>query len=505
LFLVLSNEYRGSVAVASGLRHAYCVPLASHPHERTDAIGIYLGHQGEGARALAFGPSSAAPGGGRAGKIFQRVTSSVLRGGLTSWVHIGMLVRRMRGRTDPLQGLGQRDTFRALCRLTQAAIEAEAVPGSVSGGLEVANHVQLFTTMLDADITLERIERVLGPYAAAGTVTRTGRAVIAWFAIRHLIATRSRDYSLQVVHFTPDSGWGGQVSLMLPRDMQEESVQAPGAPSGTVTYAGDAPARRRPRHRPRAVGSSAAPAVDVAGLQAYLDAYRDHLTRELLLEPFVSGSASEFEWAPEPTGDGGVAVAGIVPGVVADHVVLRMAEDAMVRLGERSPGSGGTRLGGLERDGTLLIQRWAVGVGGGYVLSVAARSGDRRHPTQVLIHFAVAMPADDGTGGSWDGGQEDDAPALAPARHQPPMTGPAAAEAATLTNLPLWWHDAGSRVDGEDLIIYEMPFRGRRLRVRANDYPAEPMYTLLVGEPGEETAAVDLEDWPSSWTRPRSY
>jgi hypothetical protein len=48
----------------------------------------------------------------------------------------------------------------------------------------------------------------------------------------------------------------------------------------------------------------------------------------------------------------------------------------------------------------------------------------------------------------------------------------------------------------------EWPYRatvgGHDLAVRVNDFPAEPMYTLFVGE----VAITDLEDWPSVWTRP---
>lgn len=481
--------------------------IASQPDERADAIEVYLGYQGEGTLALALRPGHGPDDARRAGTVLQRVTSSVLRGGLTSWVHVGMLVRRMRGRADPLQGVGQRETFLALCRLTQAAVEAEPVRGPVPGGLDVANHVRLFTTPLDADSTIERIQQVLGPYAAAGTVTRTGRAVIAWFAIRHLIATRSRDYSLQVVHFSEDSGRGGQVSLMLPRDLNETP-----APDGrTIAVHEPTPARPTRRRRFRRARDTRAdasggpvesgPALDTAGLQAYLDTYREYLTRELLLEPIIpTNSETEFAWMPEPTGDGGVAVAGTVPGAVADHIVLRMADYAVIRLSERFPDYAGSRLGGLESDGELLFLRWSVGAQAGYVLSVAARTGDRRRPTQVLIHFASAA----GSASGHDGGWPAEAPELPPPAHQPPKTGPAAAEAATLTNLPLWWHDAHARCDGNDVVLYEMPFRGQRLRVRANDYPAEPMYTLLVGEPGEEVAAVDLEHWPSSWIRPRS-
>ncbi|ADP83073.1 hypothetical protein [Pseudofrankia inefficax] len=48
----------------------------------------------------------------------------------------------------------------------------------------------------------------------------------------------------------------------------------------------------------------------------------------------------------------------------------------------------------------------------------------------------------------------------------------------------------------------EFPFRadhaGSELTIRVNDFPAEPLYTLLIdGRPG-----FDLEDWPSAWTRP---
>lgn len=500
-----------------GVGHPYGVSIASQPDERADAIEVYLGHQGEGTLALALSPSRP-QGPGRVTTALQRATSSVLRGGLTSWVHVGMLVRRMRGRADPLQGLGQRDTFLALCRLAQAAVEARPLPVGPPDAATSSSHVQLFATPLGAGETVERIQTVLGPYAAAGTVTHTGRAVIAWFAIRHLIATRSRDYSLQVVHFAVEGRPGGQVSLMLPRDPAEETyapATGPGASAPRVPGASVPPVRTAPRRllrgrRPRAAaspGTAGAPPADVAGLQAYLDAYREHLTRELLLEPVVStGSAAEFAWSAEPTGDGGVAVAGTVPGSVADHVVLRMAEHAVAQLGERSPQSGGLRLGDPEPDGDLLVQRWAVGERAGYVLSVAARSGDRRRPTQVLIHFTTA----DGRGRDRladptptpPGGSVAQLPAPP---YEPPRDGAEVDDARGLTVLPLWWHSADARCDGNDVILYEMPFRGKRLRIRANDYPAEPMYTLLVGDPGAELAAVDLEHWPSSWVRPRSF
>jgi hypothetical protein len=45
---------------------------------------------------------------------------------------------------------------------------------------------------------------------------------------------------------------------------------------------------------------------------------------------------------------------------------------------------------------------------------------------------------------------------------------------------------------------YEAEVDGRRWTVRVNDFPAEPLYTLLVdGEPVE-----DLDAWPPAWRRP---
>jgi hypothetical protein len=250
-------------------------------------------------------------------------------------------------------------------------------------------------------------------------------------------------------------------------------------------------------------GAATAPARPIP-LQAYLDAYRDHLTRELLLEPIVADRpVAGFAWTPEPTGDGGVAVGGTVPAAIADQVVLRMAADAVAQLGRRSPESAGVPLGDPEPDGDLLVQRWAVGAARAYVLSVAARSGDRRRPTQVLIHLAAIEPDPEPV---WSPGTADVAvPAQLEAPYEVPRTGQAVDDARRLLILPMWWHSADARCDGNDVILYEMPFRGRRLRIRANDYPAEPMYTLLVGDPGAEIAAVDLEGWPAPWTRPRAY
>ncbi|HEX2809291.1 MAG TPA: hypothetical protein VHN80_24260 [Kineosporiaceae bacterium] len=589
--------------------------IASQPDERSDVLEVYLG-QG-GGRALSLAISA---GGPAAGSAVERVTSAVLRGGLTSWVHVGMMVRRLRGRADPLQGLGRRETFQALCRLVEAAIEARPL-GDQADGPDPRAHVRMLSTPMPAPSALAAIEQVLKPYAAAGSVTRSGRAVIGWFAIRHLIATRSSAFSLQIVHLSPIEPGAFQVSLMLPRTADDDravvpvqaappvvaqlypirstSATPPTTPGSATTAASStatsgAPAMPMPpvavasvatgalvasssmtsavasegsaspsrhstsaaaaavrsmlsargRRAHRAVvptgpggmldqasmapagsaasGSSATsggaadprgsggavPSAEARGrhpLQGYLDAYREHLTRELLLEPLVaSGSASEFAWAPESTGDGGVAVGGTVPGSLSDQVVLRMAEHAVAQLGERSPQSAGAPLSGPEPDGDLLVQRWSVGPSGGFVLTVAAKTGQRRRPTQVLIHFAAAAGQRVGSLPDPTPGPPGGAPALL-APYEVPRTGSAVDEARGLLILPLWWHSAEARCDGNDVILYEMPFRGKRLRVRANDYPAEPMYTLLVGDPGAEVAAVDIENWPSPWVRPRTF
>jgi hypothetical protein len=521
------------------------VSIASQPDERADAIEVYLRRPSKGTLARAVTPLDPAA----TGNVLQRVTSGALRGGLTTWVHVGMLVRRMRGRADPLQGLGQRDTFLALCRLAQAAVEGVPVQGHPAAAVEVNAHLRMFTTHYASDVALGRLQQVLQPYAAAGTVTRTGRAVIGWFAIRHLIATRSSAYSLQVVHLTPAGRGDCQVSLMLPRAPEEllpegraaEGTGVPVALAGGSSPQGGpgAPAeigsrrQRRRAQRAAAASSRADGAAGAAGgrsrragargaggaavrpipLQAYLDAYREHLTRELLLEPvFAGGPVAGFAWTPEPTGDGGVAVGGTMPAAISDQVVLRMAALAVEQLGERSPESAGEMLGYPEPDGDLLVQRWAVGAARAYVLSVAARSGDRRRPTQVLIHLAAVDAAREEELDQepveeplWSPAPVQPQPQYLEPQYQVPRSGPDVDDARGLLLLPLWWHSADARCDGNDVILYEMPFRGRRLRIRANDYPAEPMYTLLVGDPGAEIAAVDLEDWPIGWTRPRAY
>lgn len=54
------------------------------------------------------------------------------------------------------------------------------------------------------------------------------------------------------------------------------------------------------------------------------------------------------------------------------------------------------------------------------------------------------------------------------------------------------------RATASALVPYEAEVDGERWTVRINDFPAEPLYTLLVEGVEEE----DLDAWPSAWTRP---
>src|SRR5258706_15908385 len=62
-----------------------------------------------------------------------------------------------------------------------------------------------------------------------------------------------------------------------------------------------------------------------------------------------------------------------------------------------------------------------------------------------------------------------------------------------LTAPPIRWEPSG---DGE--FPYHAEIDGRSLTVRVNDFPVEPLYTLLV----DGAELVDLDDWPPVWRRP---
>jgi hypothetical protein len=57
----------------------------------------------------------------------------------------------------------------------------------------------------------------------------------------------------------------------------------------------------------------------------------------------------------------------------------------------------------------------------------------------------------------------------------------------------------------EDTRNPEFPYRsfiaGRWWVMRINDFPAEPLYTLMI----EGQEALDLEDWPAIWKKPPSH
>jgi len=64
---------------------------------------------------------------------------------------------------------------------------------------------------------------------------------------------------------------------------------------------------------------------------------------------------------------------------------------------------------------------------------------------------------------------------------------------AKLADAPLSWVHTG---DGES--PYCTTLEGRTLVLRVNDFPAEPMYTLVTD--GQDIA--DLDSWPDAWIRP---
>ncbi len=51
---------------------------------------------------------------------------------------------------------------------------------------------------------------------------------------------------------------------------------------------------------------------------------------------------------------------------------------------------------------------------------------------------------------------------------------------------------------GDDKVPYRTKLDGKTHEIRVNDFPAEPLYTLIVD--GKEIE--NLDDWPSAWVRP---
>lgn len=59
-----------------------------------------------------------------------------------------------------------------------------------------------------------------------------------------------------------------------------------------------------------------------------------------------------------------------------------------------------------------------------------------------------------------------------------------------------------SRVDWdtsqESPYVFQTVFQGRSVRLRLNDFPEEPLGTLLIDD-----AETDLHEFPKNWTLPR--
>lgn len=64
---------------------------------------------------------------------------------------------------------------------------------------------------------------------------------------------------------------------------------------------------------------------------------------------------------------------------------------------------------------------------------------------------------------------------------------------ATPHSRPVVWHRT-SRAE----FPYEADVDGARWQIRINDFPAEPMYTLLIN--GQKFS--DYDDWPNAWKKP---
>jgi hypothetical protein len=63
---------------------------------------------------------------------------------------------------------------------------------------------------------------------------------------------------------------------------------------------------------------------------------------------------------------------------------------------------------------------------------------------------------------------------------------------ADLENRPIEWQET------EDPDFpYAAQVEGSRLRLRINDFPDEPLFSLFI----EERHVADLDDWPGHWLR----
>lgn len=63
---------------------------------------------------------------------------------------------------------------------------------------------------------------------------------------------------------------------------------------------------------------------------------------------------------------------------------------------------------------------------------------------------------------------------------------------AALLSTPLEWKETG-----EPEFPWEAHWNGNRLSLRLNDFPEQPLYTLM--ESGHQLG--DFDDWPPAWKR----
>lgn len=54
------------------------------------------------------------------------------------------------------------------------------------------------------------------------------------------------------------------------------------------------------------------------------------------------------------------------------------------------------------------------------------------------------------------------------------------------------------RATGRAEFPYAADVNGQRWEIRVNDFPAEPLYTLLINS----VAYADYDEWPTAWKRP---
>lgn len=64
--------------------------------------------------------------------------------------------------------------------------------------------------------------------------------------------------------------------------------------------------------------------------------------------------------------------------------------------------------------------------------------------------------------------------------------------------VPIVWHRLPDPERGEVYFLYAAEVDGERWRLTLNDFPAEPMYTLYIGE----EAVASFDDCPKAWVMP---